>query len=685
MMAESGNDIGLRVTVVTVTYNSGRILPDMLASLPKAVPVLVVDNGSDDADLVAKIARSAGARFVGNKANLGFGRACNLGAGLAKTEFVFFVNPDVTLHSDAVEELLLAADRYPSASAFNPAMDSKRGREMFRRSSVLVPRNEWMQRGWPRGDSEVVVLSGAALLVRKACFDLVGGFDINIFLYHEDDDLSLRLRKKCGPVMFIRAARVRHSSGRSSPRTADIAALKAWHMGQSRVYVARKHDVPRAFHGALASAFLQIISPLTVLSVRKRAKHIAFLKGVLGLAPKGRAPDTTDTMINRPIPAGWKMRRELLRVGRQVTSMPGYIRDYFFTTPYNDNVLNRRITIVGNREPTHSKVAIYVIYPKLGILGSHLAAVKCIANAGYSPLVVSNLPLRKEEIERLRPHAWQLIVRKNLGYDFGGYREGILHVRDLLPSLDRLALLNDSAWFPVPKDVHWITQAENLGVNLAGAVDFASPRRVAGDTARTFVWRRFADRRNHYYSSFALLIDDRVLKDPDFIKFWRDLRLSNEKHRTVRWNEIGFSKWIIRNGYSHAATLDVSSLNHELANLDDTALRAVHQHIVMAHERIYDGLTLRAGVSENDIGANWRRDAIFDILWSVTKASPAYALPVYSTLLMNFGFLKKSPATWNARSADATSAVAAKLVNRVGFDLQAEIELLKNEDRPKQA
>ena len=291
MMAESGSDIGLRVTVVTVTYNSGRILPDMLASLPKAIPVIVVDNGSDDSALVAEIAHCAGGRFVGNKANLGFGRACNLGADLAKTEFVFFVNPDVTLHTDAVEGLLLAADRYPSASAFNPAMDSKRGREMFRRSSVLVPRNEWMQRGWPRGDSEVVVLSGAALLVRKACFDLIGGFDTNIFLYHEDDDLSIRLRKECGPVMFIRAARVQHSSGHSSPRTADIAALKAWHMGQSRVYAARKHDVPWAFHKALASAFLQIVSPLTVFSARKRSKHIAFLKGVLGLALKGNVPD----------------------------------------------------------------------------------------------------------------------------------------------------------------------------------------------------------------------------------------------------------------------------------------------------------------------------------------------------------------------------------------------------------
>ena len=201
-----------------------------------------------------------------------------------RTEFVFFVNPDVTLHSNTIEELVIAADRYPTASAFNPAMESRRGKELFRRSSVVVPRKEWMRKGWPDGDTEVMVLSGAALLVRKSCFDLVGGFDRNIYLYHEDDDLSLRLRERCGPVMFIRAARVRHLGSRSSPSTTEVVVLKAWHMGQSRVYATRKHHVPWAFAKALGSASLQVVFSLAVFSPRKRSKQIAFLKGVLGLS-----------------------------------------------------------------------------------------------------------------------------------------------------------------------------------------------------------------------------------------------------------------------------------------------------------------------------------------------------------------------------------------------------------------
>jgi GT2 family glycosyltransferase len=135
-------------------------------------------------------------------------------------------------------------------------------------------------RGWPDRDSEVTVLSGAALFMRRAAFEAVGGFDVRIFLYHEDDDLSLRLRKQAGKLMFIRAAQVVHLEGRSSSRSAEIAALKAWHMGRSRVYVTRKHGRPAPFARALGSAIRQLASPWVLLSRRKRAKQLAYLRGV---------------------------------------------------------------------------------------------------------------------------------------------------------------------------------------------------------------------------------------------------------------------------------------------------------------------------------------------------------------------------------------------------------------------
>lgn len=271
-----------RVGVVAVCYNSMPVLPDMLASVPEDVPVVLVDNsGHGDRNSLAALAAQYEAELISNDKNAGFGAACNQGAVTLATEFLLFLNPDAKLLPDTLERLLAAADTYTEAVAFNPRISSTQGRPLFKRKSHLLPQSERMPRGWPDCDREVTVLSGAAFFVRRAAFDAVGGFDPRIFLYHEDDDLSLRLRNKVGKLMFIRAAQVIHLEGRSSPRSAEIAALKAWHMGRSRVYATRKHGRPAPFVIALGSAIRQLASPLVLLSQRKRAKQLAYLRGVL--------------------------------------------------------------------------------------------------------------------------------------------------------------------------------------------------------------------------------------------------------------------------------------------------------------------------------------------------------------------------------------------------------------------
>jgi len=270
-----------RVTVVTVTYNSLRVLPRMLESVAETTKVVVVDNASDDAQTLADLCKTHGARLIRNPRNLGFGVACNVGAEGVDTDFLLFLNPDAALMPDTLDRLVAAADRYTNASAMNPRIAEDDGSPFFKRKSYLMPRSEWMPRGWPEADREVTVLSGAALFVRRRDFEAVGGFDPNIFLFHEDDDLALRLRSECGPLMFIRDALVQHGGGSSSARSPEIAALKAWHMGHSRVYAARKHGQPWARTRAIGQAFLQILLPVTVFSRRKRAKQWAFLKGVV--------------------------------------------------------------------------------------------------------------------------------------------------------------------------------------------------------------------------------------------------------------------------------------------------------------------------------------------------------------------------------------------------------------------
>jgi len=268
-----------RTTIVTVTYNTAAVLPAMLASVPHGTPVVVVDNASVDES--AKIAGQNGAHVVALPENAGFGRACNAGAATATSEFLLFLNPDAVLGADCLAQLEKAADDYPDAVAFNPRISNSDGSPYFKRSSKLLPREKWMPRGWPGDDCEVAILSGAAFFCRASVFQAVNGFDEAIFLYHEDDDLALRLQKTSGPLRFVYNAHVHHAGGRASPRSPEIAALKSYHMAQSRVYAMKKHGRPLPFLSSLWTATRKLVSPEILLIARKRAQAIAFLKGVL--------------------------------------------------------------------------------------------------------------------------------------------------------------------------------------------------------------------------------------------------------------------------------------------------------------------------------------------------------------------------------------------------------------------
>ena len=266
------------VTIVSVTYNSSAIVKQLVASIPAGVKVILVDNGSDDIEALQALT-SDDVSVLHNHSNVGFGRACNQGAEAAHTEYLFFVNPDAYLTEETLHALMCAAHSYPDAVAFNPAIVEGNGKQYFKRSSTLLPRAEYMTRGWPSSDSAVNVLSGAAIFVKKSVFQAVGGFDENIFLYHEDDDLSLRLRRM-GALMFIRNAVLTHIGGSGSARSPAVAALKAFHMGRSRVYTLRKYGFALPWWRSFGLALWQLLSPLVWFSKRKRAKQVALLRGV---------------------------------------------------------------------------------------------------------------------------------------------------------------------------------------------------------------------------------------------------------------------------------------------------------------------------------------------------------------------------------------------------------------------
>jgi len=227
------------VDVVIVAYNSGAVIADAISPLAGEANVIVVDNASSD-DSVA-VAEALGATVLRSETNEGFGAACNLGAAVGRCAFVLFLNPDARIAPDALRQLRATLASRPRWAAAAPRISDAAGREFFRAHTELD--GDAARMDAPDGVGEVSVLSGCALLCRREAFEAVGGFDEDIFLYYEDDDLCVRWRSAGWSVGVDRTVGAIHLHAASTSPSAASEEFKAYHRQKARQYVYAKHGL----------------------------------------------------------------------------------------------------------------------------------------------------------------------------------------------------------------------------------------------------------------------------------------------------------------------------------------------------------------------------------------------------------------------------------------------------------
>lgn len=295
------------VTIVVVCYHSGPQLhvcletlfngkgdlslrPDALAQMR----VVLVNNSQDDTEEVQGIATEFGVDFVQSPQNVGYGSGCNLGAELSRDDdYTLFLNPDVRFPPETLARFIAIADAHPDIVAFGPLQSGPDGKVRGKRRAVgqrqdFGPPLRAAGEGSPLARTGFI--SGGALMVRSAVFHRIGGFDDRIFLFHEDDDLCLRLAVE-GGLAYATDIVVTHDYGKSTPRTDDLTRFRSWHLGFSRVYVIGKHRGKLAALLSALHAVGRFLSP-EILSARGRMKACAFLSGTraaLGGSAQGPA------------------------------------------------------------------------------------------------------------------------------------------------------------------------------------------------------------------------------------------------------------------------------------------------------------------------------------------------------------------------------------------------------------
>ncbi len=293
--------------VVVVTYSPGDALPAFLASLRSATSasydVVLADNGSTDGSVEA--AAGPGVRLLRTGANVGYGAAANAGARGGAEPWLLVANPDVELGPGSLDLLLAAARRWPAAGALGPAIRTPAG-DLYPSARAFPslgrgtahallgwwwPANPWTRAYRHEGGVPVEGptgwLSGSCVLLRRAAFEAVHGFDEGFFMYFEDLDLCRRLSEAGWSCVHVPSAVVSHTGGHATQRDPETArAMLAAHHASAYRYLAARYAGP------------------TLAPLRLALRLGLWARGLLGrLSPKvgeGAQPTRSAAILQQP-------------------------------------------------------------------------------------------------------------------------------------------------------------------------------------------------------------------------------------------------------------------------------------------------------------------------------------------------------------------------------------------------
>ena len=208
------------LSVLIVAWNSrdelARTLPALLSELGEGDELILVDNDSSDGTAEAVSALAPAARIVRSGGNLGFAAGCNEGARHASGDLLIVLNPDAAPRPGFGEAIRRPWIEQRGWVAWQALVADGDGRTINSAGNPV----HFTGIVWAGGHGqpieaapaagEVAALSGACLAIPRSAWERLGGFPERFFLYHEDVDISLRLRLGGGALGIEPTAVVDH-------------------------------------------------------------------------------------------------------------------------------------------------------------------------------------------------------------------------------------------------------------------------------------------------------------------------------------------------------------------------------------------------------------------------------------------------------------------------------------------
>ncbi len=240
------------LSIITVNYNGREDTEQMIESLRKYLSIpyelIVVDNGSVQNEAADLHQKYPDLKIIRSERNLGFAGGNNLGIRQAVGEYLFFLNNDTFVRDDFIYGLIERMEQNPQLGGISPKImfaDQREGIQFagYTALSRITLRNNligYKEQDYGQYDTPCPTpyLHGAAMFVRREVIEQAGLLPEIYFLYYEELDWSLQIRRKGYELEYNPSATVYH---KESSSTGQDSPLKAFYMTRNRLLFAQRN------------------------------------------------------------------------------------------------------------------------------------------------------------------------------------------------------------------------------------------------------------------------------------------------------------------------------------------------------------------------------------------------------------------------------------------------------------
>jgi GT2 family glycosyltransferase len=253
-------------SIIIVSFNTRPLTINCIKSVYKHLPknsfeIIVIDNSSKDGSKDAIKKEFPNVKLIVNKRNIGFGGANNQGAKVAKGRYLIFLNSDTLLLQDIVSPLISWIEAHSGLSSLGCKLVNPDGSLQYSLGHFpnILRIIFWMlfiddlpvvkryfpafhleDPRWYADERKIDWGMGAFLVVEKNAFMNVGGFDEKMFMYGEEVELLLRLRKSGVNFAYLPHISIIHIGGSSSDQISS--SFKTTSEFEGVLYMLKKHN-----------------------------------------------------------------------------------------------------------------------------------------------------------------------------------------------------------------------------------------------------------------------------------------------------------------------------------------------------------------------------------------------------------------------------------------------------------